>query len=85
MSYQRKTTEWPKLYLFRGERLSIAKIARKVGLSHQLIRKRMSLGWALEDLGKVKLTPKECAAAGAAGYRARYPTGSNAKKTRPKA
>ena len=80
----RKTESWPMIYAFKGERLSIAQIARKTGLTHQLIRKRMTLGWAMDDLGKPKLTPKECAMAGAAGYRAKNPNGSNAKKKESK-
>lgn len=80
----RKTEAWPMLYPFKGERLSIAQIAYKTGHSHQLIRKRMTLGWAMDELGERKLTPKECAMAGAAGYRAKNPHGSNAKKKESK-
>ena len=79
MNSPRKTEAWPQLYTYKGERLSIAQIARKSGLTHQLIRKRTSLGWAMDELGYRKLTPKECAMAGAAGYRAKHPHGSNAK------
>lgn len=44
MSHERKTTEWPVLYPFRGERLSIREIAKIGGISSQSVRRRMDRG-----------------------------------------
>jgi len=45
---ERKTTEWPALHLFRGQRLSIREIARIGGISPAAVHSRKARGVPVE-------------------------------------
>lgn len=44
----RKTTEWPSLHLFRGQRLSIREIARIGGIPATTVHRRKARGVPVE-------------------------------------
>lgn len=48
MTYERKTTEWPKRYTFRGKPQSVDEIARIGGIPRQTVYNRMKRGVPVE-------------------------------------
>lgn len=48
MTYERKTTEWPSLHLFRGQRLSIRDIARIGNIPATTVHRRKNRGVPVE-------------------------------------